>query len=100
MEILIGGAALLALIFNHGYRPLELLWTFSIYLESVAILPQLVLLLRTKEIESLTTSYILCLGGYRYAWKHFSAVSCGARPYSILCVQSHVLAELDLAHCD
>ncbi|EFA85448.1 ER lumen protein retaining receptor [Heterostelium album PN500] len=44
---------------------LEILWTFSIFLESVAILPQLFLLQRTGEVESLTSNYIICLGGYR-----------------------------------
>ncbi|KAF2076058.1 hypothetical protein CYY_002622 [Polysphondylium violaceum] len=44
---------------------LEILWTFSIYLESVAILPQLVLVQRTGEVELLTSNYIVCLGGYR-----------------------------------
>ncbi|KAM9996657.1 hypothetical protein ACTFIZ_001603 [Dictyostelium cf. discoideum] len=44
---------------------LEILWTFSIYLESIAILPQLILLQRTGEVETLTSNYIVLLGGYR-----------------------------------
>ncbi|KAK5574917.1 hypothetical protein RB653_010171 [Dictyostelium firmibasis] len=44
---------------------LEILWTFSIYLESIAILPQLILLQRTGEVEALTSNYIVLLGGYR-----------------------------------
>jgi ER lumen protein retaining receptor len=32
----------------------EVLWTFSIYLEAVAILPQLVMLQRTKNVDTLT----------------------------------------------
>jgi hypothetical protein len=35
---------LLALIFNEGYEPFEILWAFSIYLEAVAILPQVLYL--------------------------------------------------------
>ena len=35
---------LLALIFNEGYEPFEILWAFSIYLEAVAILPQVLFL--------------------------------------------------------
>jgi ER lumen protein retaining receptor len=31
---------LLALIWNEGYTPFEILWAFSIFLEAVAILPQ------------------------------------------------------------
>uniref|UniRef100_A0A667HLQ6 ER lumen protein-retaining receptor n=1 Tax=Lynx canadensis TaxID=61383 RepID=A0A667HLQ6_LYNCA len=32
---------------NHDFTPLEILWTFSIYLESVAILPQLFMVSKT-----------------------------------------------------
>lgn len=41
---------------------LQVLWTFSIYLEAVAILPQLVLLQRTKNVDNLTGQYIFFLG--------------------------------------
>lgn len=41
---------------------LQILWTFSLYLEAVAILPQLVLLQRTQNIDNLTGNYILLLG--------------------------------------
>ena len=40
----------------------QILWTFSLYLEAVAILPQLVLLQRTQNIDNLTGNYILLLG--------------------------------------
>jgi ER lumen protein retaining receptor len=43
----------------------QVLWAFSIYLESVAILPQLFMLIRVKEVENLTAHYVFCLGGYR-----------------------------------
>lgn len=43
----------------------QILWTFSIYLEAVAILPQLFLLQRTGEVENLTSDYIFMLGSYR-----------------------------------
>lgn len=43
----------------------ELLWVFSIYLESVAILPQLIVLQRFREVENLTGNYILFMGAYR-----------------------------------
>jgi hypothetical protein len=32
----------------------------------VAIIPQLFLLQRTKEIETMRTSFIVCMGGYRF----------------------------------
>jgi ER lumen protein retaining receptor len=43
----------------------EILWAFSIYLESVAILPQLFMLQRTGEAETITTHYLFALGAYR-----------------------------------
>ena len=43
----------------------EYLWTFSVLLESVAILPQMFLLQKTGEAEGITTHYLLCLGLYR-----------------------------------
>lgn len=56
---------LLALVINHEFTVTEVLWTFSIYLEAVAILPQLVLLQRTKNVDTLTGNYVFLLGGYR-----------------------------------
>ncbi|KAL9185935.1 hypothetical protein ACHAXT_003712 [Thalassiosira profunda] len=43
----------------------ELLWMFSMYLESVAILPQLSLLRRYRVIENLTGNYVFFMGLYR-----------------------------------
>jgi len=48
-----------------GFDLLELLWTFSIYLESIAILPQLIVLQRYREVENLTGNYIFFMGAYR-----------------------------------
>ena len=42
-----------------------LFWTFSIYLESIAILPQLSLLKRYRVVENLTGNYVFLLGIYR-----------------------------------
>uniref|UniRef100_A0A224YSR3 ER lumen protein-retaining receptor n=1 Tax=Rhipicephalus zambeziensis TaxID=60191 RepID=A0A224YSR3_9ACAR len=56
-------------VFSHAtllFRdPLEVLWTFSIYLEAVAILPQLFLVSKTGEAETITSHYLFCLGSYR-----------------------------------
>lgn len=41
------------------------MWTFSIYLESVAILPQLFMISKTGEAETITTHYLFFLGLYR-----------------------------------
>ncbi|XP_023634962.1 ER lumen protein-retaining receptor B isoform X3 [Capsella rubella] len=56
---------LLALLIHEKFTFLEVLWTFSLYLEAVAILPQLVLLQRTRNIDNLTGQYVFLLGGYR-----------------------------------
>ena len=59
---LIVPSSLLALVVNHEMSLVEVLWTFSIYLEAVAIFPQLVLLQRTKNIDTLTSNYVFLLG--------------------------------------
>jgi len=65
VEFLVGPALLLGLIFNYGFNLTEILWSFSICLESVAIFPQLFMLQRTGEAEAITTHYIAALGIYR-----------------------------------
>lgn len=65
IEFLILPAAVLALVLNHDFEPLEILWTFSIYLEAVAILPQLFMVSKTGEAESITSHYLFALGAYR-----------------------------------
>lgn len=53
-------------LFNYLYDLTKLIdqvmWAFSIYLEAVAILPQLVLLQRTRNIDNLTGQYVVLLG--------------------------------------
>jgi len=43
----------------------ELLWTFSILLECITIMPQLVVLQRYREVENLTGNYVFFMGAYR-----------------------------------
>eukprot|EP01024_Parvocaulis_polyphysoides_P020906 TRINITY_DN19854_c0_g2_i2.p1 TRINITY_DN19854_c0_g2~~TRINITY_DN19854_c0_g2_i2.p1 ORF type:complete len:255 (-),score=-14.17 TRINITY_DN19854_c0_g2_i2:285-947(-) len=62
---LIAPCAALAMFIHSKFTALELLWTFSIYLESVAILPQLWQLQRTSNIDNLTGNYVFLLGCYR-----------------------------------
>lgn len=56
----------------------QILWAFSIWLESVAILPQLFMLQRTGEAETITTHYLFALGAYRalyipnWIWRFFA----------------------------
>lgn len=65
IEFLILPAVVLSLLLNHEFSVLEILWTFSIYLESIAILPQLFLISKTGEAESITGHYLFALGSYR-----------------------------------
>jgi ER lumen protein retaining receptor len=62
---LVAGAGVLAILFPYKYTVYEILWSFSIWLESVAILPQLFMLQRTGEAETITTHYLFALGAYR-----------------------------------
>lgn len=39
-----------------------MLWAFSIYLEAIAILPQLVLLQRSGNVDNLAVQYVFFLG--------------------------------------
>jgi len=65
IEFLVGPCVLLALLLNHEFSVMEVLWTLSIYLESVAILPQLFMVSKTGEAESITSHYLFALGSYR-----------------------------------
>ncbi|KAH7347221.1 ER lumen protein retaining receptor 1 [Plectosphaerella cucumerina] len=81
VQYLLGGAAVLAIIFPYYYSVSEILWAFSIWLESVAILPQLFMLQRTGEAETITTHYLFALGIYRalyipnWIWRYWSEPS-------------------------
>nr|GMD04448.1 ER lumen protein-retaining receptor A [Ipomoea batatas] len=63
--ILIAASFVLALLIHEKFTFLEVFWSFSIYLEAVAILPQLVLLQRSGNVDNLTGQYVFFLGAYR-----------------------------------
>jgi len=63
--------ALVTHLYGSGTRNLdllELLWTFSIYLESIAILPQLMVLRKYGLVENLTGKFVFFLGLYRFLY--------------------------------
>ncbi|KAA0052603.1 ER lumen protein-retaining receptor A [Cucumis melo var. makuwa] len=62
---LVAGSLILALLVNEKFGFQEIFWAFSIYLEAVAILPQLVLLQRSGNVDNLTGHYVFFLGAYR-----------------------------------
>ena len=65
-QYLIVPALLLGVVINQDHKSLfEIIWAFSIYLEAVAILPQLFLLQKQGEVENLTSHYVFALGAYR-----------------------------------
>ncbi|KAK7804243.1 hypothetical protein U0070_019367 [Myodes glareolus] len=65
LEFLLVPVISLSFLVNYSNAPMEVLWTFSIYLESVAILPQLFMISKTGEAETITTHYLFFLGLYR-----------------------------------
>jgi len=65
IEFLLIPVTILALLINHEFTVVEILWTWSIYLEAVAILPQLFMVSKTGEAESITSHYLFALGSYR-----------------------------------
>jgi ER lumen protein retaining receptor len=78
VEFLIVPALIFALLIHHEFAPLELLWTFSIYLEAVAIMPQLFMLSKTGSAETITAHYLFALGSYRalyilnWVWRYYT----------------------------
>ncbi|XP_051745483.1 ER lumen protein-retaining receptor 3-like [Ctenopharyngodon idella] len=65
VEFLLVPVAGLSFLVNHDFTLMEIMWTFSIYLESVAILPQMFMIRKTGEAESFLTHYLFFLGLYR-----------------------------------
>jgi len=65
IEFLLIPVTILALVVNHEFAFMEILWTWSIYLEALAILPQLFMVSKTGEAETITSHYLFALGAYR-----------------------------------
>ncbi|KAJ3301645.1 endoplasmic reticulum retention protein [Kappamyces sp. JEL0829] len=81
VEFLVVPCILLAVLVHYTTKHSvikEMFWAFSIYLESVAILPQLFQVSRTGEAETITTHYLFALGAYRalyllnWVYKYFN----------------------------
>ena len=54
-----------ALMSTRYYGLEEFLWTYSLWLEAVAILPQLMLIRRNQRVDVVTKDYVFFLGLYR-----------------------------------
>lgn len=73
LPFLIVPCLILCAVTTANYSISEFLWTFSIWLEAVAIVPQLHTVRRNAIesggfIEPLTSDYVFCLGGYRFLY--------------------------------
>ncbi|KIW09083.1 uncharacterized protein PV09_00029 [Verruconis gallopava] len=53
------------LMYLHEFKFMEILWVFSEILESVCVLPQLLLLRQTTVPTVIDSYYLVCLGSYR-----------------------------------
>jgi len=67
IELVLIPTFILSLIphFHYAFTFLEVLWAFSIYLEALAIMPQLFMLTKTGNAETITSHYLFALGAYR-----------------------------------
>jgi len=64
-QYLVPGALVAAIFIHRDWGFFDFLWSFSIWLEAVAIFPQLFMLSKLKEVENITGSYMAALGFYR-----------------------------------
>merc|ERR1711976_158108 len=65
--------SILSMFWNVKFTFFEILWSFSMFLESVAIIPQMCMVCNfAKEhsgnIENLIGDYIACIGAYRFLY--------------------------------
>lgn len=78
IKYLVWPCLLLSLIFNYKFSFIQITWSFSLWLESVAILPQLFMLTKTGKARQLTSHYIFALGLYRalyipnWIWRYYT----------------------------
>ncbi len=63
---LIPVALVLTLIGHSEWDWWELIWCFSLWLESLAIFPQVNIINQQEGVESFTSHYIASLGAYRF----------------------------------
>ena len=59
------GALVMAVLIHKSLNPIDFVWSFSVWLEAFAILPQLLMINKLKDVENITAHYILFLGLYR-----------------------------------
>ena len=65
-KALVPAALVLTCILNTGWEWWTLAWSFSLWLEALAFIPQIVMLHKMRVVENLTSHYVACLGLYRF----------------------------------
>ena len=60
------GVFLMTLIVHTRLEIIDFLWSYSLWLEAVAFIPQIIILNRMQTVENMTSNYIACLGMYRF----------------------------------
>jgi ER lumen protein retaining receptor len=63
---LLPAALVLTCLVQSGWTPWELVWSYSLWLESLAFLPQIIMLNKIRIVENITSHYVAALGLYRF----------------------------------
>ena len=63
---LIPFALIMTILIHSNWDWWEFTWSFSLWLESVAIFPQITILTKNNSVENFTAHYIASLGAYRF----------------------------------
>ena len=66
IKVLIPVALVLTCILNTGWTTWQFSWSFSLWLEALAFIPQIIMLHKMRVVENLTSHYVACLGLYRF----------------------------------
>ena len=59
-------ALVLTCIIHKGLSPMQFLWSYSLWLESLAFIPQIIMLNSSQIVENISSHYMACLGMYRF----------------------------------
>ncbi|KAL7288683.1 hypothetical protein TKK_0017408 [Trichogramma kaykai] len=62
MELLVLPCAVFSLFLSERFETIAVLQTFGLFLQSVAIVPQVYLVSKRKQVEAIVVSYVACLG--------------------------------------
>ena len=59
-------AFFMTLIIHRSFQPKHFIWSFSLWMESVAVFPQITILQESGRAEKFTAHYLATLGSYRF----------------------------------